>query len=424
MKVLLISANTEKINMPTLPMGLGFVAAAVQQAGHEVRFVDLMGPDGQSETLESEIKSFAPEVIGISIRNIDDQVSESTRFLIEGARDVVAACKRLTDAPVVLGGAGYSMFPETALDYLGADMGIQGEGEAAFCELLERLDAHAPLDDVPGLFLRGKGLQAPRTYIRLLDDWPFPDPALFDASLFQDPMYYLPIQTRRGCPLHCSYCSTASIEGAQIRKRSPDSVVRELVRWHAAGFKRIFFVDNTFNLPQTYAKELCDRLAREQLDLTWRCILYPGQVDEPLVAAMARAGCEGASLGFESGSQRVLDGMNKRFDTSEIEQISQLLGDAGIGRMGFLLLGGPDETRETVMESLEFVDALGLELVKVTIGIRIYPYTRLADIARQEGVIAPDDDLLHPRFYLKPDLETWIRKTVADWMEKRKNWMM
>jgi len=424
MKVLLISANTEKINMPILPMGLGFVAAAVQQAGHRVRFVDLMGPGAHLAMLEEEIKPFQPDVIGISIRNVDDQVSESPRFLIEGAREVVATCKRLSDAPVVLGGAGYSLFPEAALVYLGADMGIQGEGEAAFCELLERFAANAPLDEVPGLYLRGKGLQAPRTYVRLLDDWPFPDPAIFDASLFKDPTYYLPIQTRRGCPLHCSYCSTASIEGSRIRKRSPESVVRELARWHQAGFHRIFFVDNTFNLPPAYAKSLCDLLAREKLDLTWRCILYPGNVDESLVTAMARAGCEDVSLGFESGSQPVLDGMRKGFDTREIRRTAQMLGGAGIGRMGFLLLGGPDETKETVQESLEFVDSLHLEMVKVTIGIRIYPDTRLAEIARQQGVIGSGDDLLQPRFYLTPGLERWLRETLAEWMTTRGNWIM
>jgi len=177
-------------------------------------------------------------------------------------------------------------------------------------------------------------------------------------------------------------------------------------------------------LAPAYAKSLCDLLAREKLDLTWRCILYPGNVDESLVTAMARAGCEDVSLGFESGSQPVLDGMRKGFDTREIRRTAQMLGGAGIGRMGFLLLGGPDETKETVQESLEFVDSLHLEMVKVTIGIRIYPDTRLAEIARQQGVIGSGDDLLQPRFYLTPGLERWLRETLAEWMTTRGNWIM
>ena len=248
--------------MPTLPMGLGFVAAAARRAGCDVHFLDLLKADDPRAAVADAIKEFGPEVIGISIRNVDDQTSAAPRFLLDGAKELVAICKRLCAAPVVLGGAGYSLFPEAALDYLEADMGIQGEGEGAFVELLARLARHAPLAGVPGLFLRGKGLQAPRTYQTLLDEWPFPDPDLFDATLFRDPSYFLPFQTRRGCPLKCSYCATAAIEGPRLRTHSPEVVVRELARWHEAGFSRIFFVDNTFNLPPGYALKLCRRLSQ------------------------------------------------------------------------------------------------------------------------------------------------------------------
>lgn len=424
MKILLISANTEKINMPTLPMGLGAVAAAANRAGHRVRFLDLMAETAPQTALEDALHDFAPDVIGISIRNVDDQVSDAPRFLINEARPVISACKRLSTAPVVLGGAGYSLFPESMLEYLGADMGIQGEGEAAFIALLERLDAGADPTDVPGLYIRGKGLQAPRAYQRHLDDWPFPAPELFDVRLFQDPAYYLPIQTRRGCPLNCSYCSTGTIEGRQIRKRSPEAVVRELTRWRRAGFSRIFFVDNTFNLPPGYAQALCKQLKAAGLDLTWRCILYPARIDESLVRAMAEAGCSEVSLGFESGNRQVLAGMRKQFDVADIRQASELLAGAGIQRIGFLLLGGPDETRESVEESLQFVDSLNLEMVKLTVGIRIYPHTRLADIARAEGVVGEQDDLLRPKFYITRGLENWLRQTVSQWMSARPNWVM
>jgi hypothetical protein len=92
--------------------------------------------------------------------------------------------------------------------------------------------------------------------------------------------------------------------------------------------------------------------------------------------------------------------------------------------MGFLLLGGPDETRETVLHSLEFVDALNLDMVKLTVGIRIYPYTKLSRTAMEEGIIAPDDDLLLPKFYLQRDIADWLRQTVQEWMNTRPNWVM
>jgi radical SAM superfamily enzyme YgiQ (UPF0313 family) len=424
MKVLLISANTETLNMPTLPMGLGLVAVAAEKAGHTVRFLDLMAESAPEKALSSTISEFDPAVIGISIRNVDDQVSAGPRFLLEKASAVVAQCKALSPAPVVVGGAGYSMFPDSALSFLGADMGIQGEGEGAFVELLERLEAGADPAEVPGLYLPGKGCRAPRTYQLSLDEWPYPDPSLFDASRFKDPSCYLPIQTRRGCPLRCAYCATATIEGARIRMRSPERMVEDLSKWRRAGYRRIYFVDNTFNLPPGYARELCDRLITAGLDLTWRAIFYPGRTNEDLIRAMAQSGCKEVSMGFESGNDQVLAGMGKHFRAAEIRDTARMLRDAGIFRMGFLMLGGPDETRESVMESLELVDSLNLEAMKLTVGIRIYPYTRLADISREAGIIAADDDLLYPRFYLKPELDEWIRKTVSTWATDRPNWRL
>ncbi|MBI5063301.1 MAG: radical SAM protein, partial [Desulfatitalea sp.] len=319
----------------------------------------------------------------------------------------------------------YSIFPESALEYTGAEMGIQGEGELPMVLLLERLAAAAPLDDVPGLYLKGRGLQAPRTYTRDLDRFPLPGPERFDARFANDPNYFLPIQTRRGCPLNCSYCSTATIEGNLIRKRSPGAVIAALTRWRAAGFSRVFFVDNIFNLPESYAIELCDGIAAAGLGLHWQAILYPGKIGERLAQAMAAAGCRHVSLGFESGVQPMLDCLHKRFSLEEVAQTSHLLADHGIGRMGFLLLGAPGETRETVLQSLAFADRLHLEAVKVSVGLRIYPYTELSRIAVREGLIASEAELLMPRFYITPGLdEAWLRQTVKEWMTNRPNWMM
>jgi radical SAM superfamily enzyme YgiQ (UPF0313 family) len=303
-------------------------------------------------------------------------------------------------------------------------MGIQGEGEAALVTLLARLAAEKPLTDVPGLYIRGKGLQAPRTFDPALDPMPLPGPDSFDGCLADDPTIYLPVQTRRGCPLRCSYCSTPAIEGARIRRRSPHKVVASLARWRAAGFRQVFFVDNVFNLPPGYAQDLCERITAAGLDIDWRCILYPGQVSKNLVQAMARAGCREVSLGFESGFQPMLDAMRKRFRVEDVRNASRLLADCGIRRMGFLLLGGPGETRDSVEKSLAFVDALDLEAVKLTVGVRIYPDTELARIAVREGVIGADTDLLQPRFYLVRGLEAWLRETVRAWMAERPHGML
>ena len=423
MKVLLISANTERINLPTMPLGLGFVAAATRKAGHKVAFLDLMVEEDAGTVVNEILERFRPEVIGISVRNIDDQKMEGTRFLLEPIKAVIARCRALTDAALVLGGAGYSIYPESVLEYLGAEMGIQGEGELAFPLLLNRLSRGADPSGIPGLYLLGRGVQGERMFERDLDSLPVPDDHLSIPPSEVTDEFWLPVQTRRGCPMGCSYCSTATIEGTVTRRRSPELVVQEIARLVNRGFRRFHFVDNTFNLPVAYARDLCHRIKASGLDITWRGILYPWKVDEDLIREMARAGCWEVSLGFESGNEEVLRTMNKRFSLDEVRRISRMLGDYGIRRMGFLLLGGPGETRESAEESVAFADSLRLEAVKVTVGIRIYPCTALARVAVADGTISPDDTLLLPRVYLVRELSQWLPETVKAWLTDRPDWM-
>ncbi|MBK5101278.1 MAG: radical SAM protein [Desulfobacteraceae bacterium] len=424
MRVLLVSANTEKINMPVLPFGLACVAAATQRAGHYMKLVNLMDQQDTRLVLKEAVKGFQPELIGISVRNIDDQCMEKPRFFLDTVREVVKDCRDLSEAPIVIGGPGYSLFPESALEYLGADMGIQGEGEMAFVWLLERLTQGTHLSGIPGLYLAGGVIGEEVRYTRDLNECPFPHPdiSIWSSSLGADQEVWLPFQTRRGCPMNCSYCSTATIEGRIIRRHSPWSAVEAISMYVEAGFHNFFFVDNTFNLPASYAKELCERLAAARLKMSWRCILYPWKVDRKLVENMAKAGCKEVSLGFESGSRKILHAMNKRFQPEEVRQISDMLRDHGIRRMGFLLLGGPGETRDTVEESLLFADSLDLEAMKVTVGIRIYPYTALARTAIKQGLIAADESLLFPTFYMTSGLEDWLRMTVSNWLNEQPHW--
>ncbi|MCX5895831.1 MAG: radical SAM protein, partial [Proteobacteria bacterium] len=185
-----------------------------------------------------------------------------------------------------------------------------------------------------------------------------------------------------------------------------------------------YFTDNTFNIPGSYALQLCRRLMERKLEISWTCIVYPGNFDETLVRAMAQAGCREVSLGFESGCERILRIMNKHFTLKDVRRASELLAHHKIRQMGFLLLGGPGETRESVEESLAFADSLPLDALKISAGIRIYPYTALAQTAVAEGVICADDDLLTPKFYMAAGLEEWLRETVKNWMSTRPHWIM
>ena len=189
------------------------------------------------------------------------------------------------------------------------------------------------------------------------------------------------------------------------------------------GFRNFCTVDNTFNIPPSYAMGFCREIIRRGLDINLWCIVYPKWVDRELAELMARAGCREVSLGFESGSECVLTRFHKKFRAGEVRTIAAIFRDAGIKRTGFLMLGGPGETRETVEESLAFADSLDLDALKITVGIRIYPETDLAATAVAQGVIAPDDDLLRPTFYMAADLKDWLPARIAGYKASR-SWLM
>lgn len=424
MKVLLISANRTEVNMRTIPLGLACVATAVRHAGHTVQMLDLMEAKDPASALANAIHRLEPEVIGVSLRNIDDQSMRKPQvFLDEGYR-IIELAKNLSKAIVVLGGAGYSIFPEAILAHSKADMGIQGEGEGTFVLLLESLESGQSLAGLPGLYVKNQGLQGKKIYKSKLDQFPPPEADLFSGRQVQKKDVIAPVQSRRGCPMGCAYCSTRIIEGSKIRTRSTTKLVELIARLSGKGVRQLYFVDNTFNLPVRYAKDLCREMIKASLNVSWQCIIYPYKMDDALASGMADAGCTEASIGFENGSNRMLQAMNKRFQREDVIQACELLKKKGIRCMGFLLLGGPGETRQSVEESLAFADSLDLESLKITLGIRIYPHTALARQAKREHVIASGDDLLFPKFYMAPGLEEWARETILNYTETRPNWIL
>jgi radical SAM superfamily enzyme YgiQ (UPF0313 family) len=260
--------------MPVLPLGLAYVAATADSQGHTVKMLNLMMQTDTQSALHQTIVEFNPEIIGISVRNIDDQNLENPRFLLKTVKDVVITCRENSDATIVLGGAGYSIFPQATLDFLEADIGIQGEGENSFLTLLERLGDKKDLSEIPGLYLPGQTRRSASGYIKSLIDipLPLPDVHLLTPSTLEDQEIWIPFQSRRGCPLDCSYCSTATIEGRIIRKHDPKKVVEAISRYAEIGLDHFFFVDNTFNLPNSYSVDLVK--PKKQLMKVWYLLIH------------------------------------------------------------------------------------------------------------------------------------------------------
>jgi len=432
MKVLLISENRCRDNLIPYPLGTACIAAAAREAGHEVRGLDLMFSDDPAADVVQDIASFRPQCIGLSIRNIDNQDMREPEFYLPQVREVVEALRSETDAPVVLGGAGFSIFPLECLEYLGLEMGVVGEGEGAFVALLESLERGAVIEDLPGLALRREGrarVNPPEPYLEP-QTLPAPDREVFDVTRYnwvpgKTPPYLANLQARRGCHMRCIYCSTPLIEGRAVRRREPAVVADELSSLqYEYGISTVFFADPLFDYPPGYTRELCREIKAKGLSMKWICSLNPLYADRELLELMREAGCASLSIGNESGSEDILDSLKKGFSREDITRAIRDGKDLGFAVNCFLLLGGPGENENTVRESVEMMSELEPDAVRVTVGIRIFPGCELHDIALREGIISPEHNLLHPTFYLSKDTESWLHEYMIEVCSSREGWFI
>ncbi len=432
MRVLLISENHYTENLVPYPLGLAYLAAAARAAGHEVQALDLMFSGDPSRDLRESLTSFEPQCIGLSLRNIDNQDIRRPVFFMPWVKEVVDVIRSFSTAPIVLGGTGFTLFPLECLEYLDLEMGVVGEGEQTFLQLLDCLAAGSNPGGLPGVAVRrkGTGLRGPPSDYPDFSAVPLPDRVTVDVRGYQwapgRPAQYLAnLQARRGCHMRCIYCPNPLIEGTNIRLRPASAVAEELASLETDfGLRAALFVDALFNYPAGYALELCKEIAARRTSIRWACSLNPRFYDPRLTQEMSRAGCMGVSLGNESGSDQMLAALRKDFSKAEAARMIRQIREAGMRVTCFLLLGGPGETRETVNESIEFLTELAPDQVTATVGIRIYPGCELHSTALREGVISPEQNLLYPAFYLAPAVQDWLYDYMRDQCGMRPGWVM
>ena len=416
-KILLVNSNTEGAPYPVSPLGLCMVATAAGKAGYEVKVFDGLWDKKYREepenpdTLTNVLNDFQPDVIGVSIRNIDDVVMElSVYYVDEIERLCIDPIKKYKKGITVLGGAGYSLFPEELLERWQFDFGVVGPGEETFVRLLKSLEDGAPPDNIQGVLLRNQdekivgsqeiNLPKKKTILRV------PDPRI-DTHLNYEP--YLsrsayPIQTKRGCALKCLYCSYPVLEGKTYQLRSAKDVVNEMESVLERIPDVVFeFVDSTFNHPPKHAENICRELIDRGLSLRMRTMgVNPSGVTPELIALMRKAGFTQIDCTPDSASDKMLKNLRKGFNRKKLEQTARLLKEAEMPTMWFFVLGGPGETDETLEETFDFIHRFidERDLVYLTEGLRIYPKTGLAKTALREGVIKKDESLLTPHFYV------------------------
>jgi radical SAM superfamily enzyme YgiQ (UPF0313 family) len=423
-RVLLISANRCTSPDPVFPLGLAHLSAALRQAGHEIAWVDVLAG---LEPLGEVLNTWRPDVIGISLRNIDDVLIRKRETFYEELASLGARLRQQTRCPIVLGGSGFSIFPERLLELTGADYGICGEGEAGLVALLGALDNGGDLASVPGLVFCADGAIRVNAASAGAFDAPLSEadrPAPITAH-YLGASGMLNVQTQRGCGFRCGYCTYPLIEGRRHRRRPPELVAAEFEQLQRLGARYVFIVDSVFNSSARHVTEVCEAILRRNVRLSWGCFLRPQGLDAPLMKLMARAGLAHIEFGCDSFCDEVLAAYQKDFTFEDILRASEAARQANVDFCHFLISGGPGETRETLRTGFRNSQRLDAGAIMALVGMRIYPGTALFERAVTEGRIRRDSELLAPTYYLAPGLtDEAVFAQIQEFARLSPNWIV
>src|SRR5688572_32153216 len=322
-RVLLVSTNRERQPYPVVPNGLACVASALDGVGHEVRFLDLCFSRDPVSSAADAARSFDPDIIGVSVRNIDNSDAIALRHYTPEARDILQSLRRSSPrAKIIAGGAAFGVAPEALFRDLGVDYAVAGDGERASVALVNALTSGDPIEAIPGLVRERNGtvVFTPPGEDADLDS--LPSPALhrwIDLARYQRHGATIPIQTKRGCVYKCVYCTYRNVEGWGYRTRNPELVADEIeelkIRAHVRHFD---FVDSTFNSPPGHAIETCEAIIRRRLGVQLDTTNFtPDTASSALLWAMKRAGFRTLGITAESASDAVLEKLEKGFTAAK-----------------------------------------------------------------------------------------------------------
>jgi radical SAM superfamily enzyme YgiQ (UPF0313 family) len=418
-RVLLVSTNRERQPYPVVPNGLACVASALDAAGHNVRFLDLCfarDPIGRGRDVAQD---FRPDVVGVSVRNIDNSDAIALQHYTPQAREVLRTLRMSApQAKIIAGGAAFGVAPEALFRDLLVDYAVAGDGERASVALIAALASGKAVEGIPGVVREQNGtvVFTPPGEDADLDS--LPSPGLhrwIDLARYQRNGATVPIQTKRGCVYKCIYCTYRNVEGWGYRTRDPELVADEIEELKAkAGIHHFDFVDSTFNSPPGHALQVCEAITRRnlrvQLDTT---NFTPAAASSELLSAMKAAGFKSLGITAESASDPVLAKLEKGFNAAKVREVAERVESHGIKTLWIFLIGGPGETRHTLEETLHFAKwrLIRGDAVYLTVGLRIYPGTTLHRIAVAEGVVPTGSALLDPTFYFSSEMD--FTKTVA-----------
>ena len=397
------------------PLGLAFVASATRAAGHDVRFLDLPHSRSEWRRFRRMLTEWPADCLALGIRNLDNSDFHGFQSYLDEPATLVAEARRLRpDMLIVAGGSAATVSPDLVMDRVRPDHVVLGEGEESLPQVLNRWAAGEPLPMVIG---------AGNAPFRVLEPARLPAPRLFEwvpdmrPYLRGDAGY--PIQTKRGCPLKCTYCTYGRIEGTRYRFLDPEAVADEVAGALDRGVRDFEFVDSTFNLPARHAIDVLARLRGRGLLANYVGTgLNPSRLPDDLLRPMREVGFRSVILTAESASDTMLESYQKTYRREALFEAADKLDAHGIIALWVFLLGGPGESEATVAETLSFIKRRikPPHAVYITSGIRVYDGSPIADDAAS-GLFAKED--LRRRSEL-PGLEFFYsHATPPEWLEAR-----
>ncbi len=405
MKVLLIQSYLGGREAPVFPIGLASLAAALKADNHVIRALDLNTTSDPWKTLESEVRAFRPDVVGLSIRNIDSTNKRQVVYYYPEAKRAAAIVKAThPKATVVVGGSGFSMFArEIMRDEPLFDLGVYLEGEQTFPALMRCL--HDP-GQVPGVFYRsGEGIAFTGAATpQDMDEIPLPDRTVVPANAYHAFEDAFGIETKRGCPLSCVYCIYGFLNGKKYRFRSPARVVDDIESLlNQTGAQRYTFVDSIFNVPARHAADICAEIERRGIRAPWSAWFCESELDADLLDACRRAGCDHFIFSPDGFADSTLAKLGKKTRRRHILAGYKLVRDAGVRASYNFFKNPPGQCAANLVGMLAFVVRAKLEM-RGRVGfefssLRVEPHTDLQRIAIEEGVLSGHENLLEPVGY-------------------------
>jgi len=373
------------------PLGLASMAAVLEQNGIDVEILDAHAERLSWKKVRNRIEHSRPDIVGVTL---------TTETRSRGFELIRVAKQAVPHARIMAGGPHVSFAAEDTLTHVSPlDVVCRGEGEYTLLETVESLEQGKGFEGIAGISYRHDGEvihNAPRPFIEDLDALPVPARHLLDMKRYRGFEVDLPgrgktaftnIQSSRGCPIGCCFCSASAMWGKRFRARSPLLVVQEIesvVEDH--GVRGVWFFDDSFAMNKGRVHAICDLMLDRGLDVSWFCDARVDTVDPPLLKKMKEAGCHGISFGVETGSARLLDEvLGKHITLDRVRDVKRWCERTGIRARWLFMVGLPTETREEALETLDLMAELGGD---TSLGVlKVYPGTPVERLARERGIL-------------------------------------